>query len=139
MRTISLIIIHCSAVTPWQVSGVREIDRWHREHGWKNGCGYHYVVRRDGTVEKGRPLEMNGAHCLHHNKHSIGICYEGGLDMAGRPADTRTELQKQALRQLLVLLHVHFPKATIVGHNVFSPMKTCPCFNVMAEYQDLQP
>ena len=85
MRTITLIIIHCSAVKPWQQSGVREIDRWHRAKGWKS-CGYHYVVRRDGTVEVGRPVEEVGAHCLNRNRHSIGICYEGGLDAEGRPA-----------------------------------------------------
>lgn len=139
MRVISFIIIHCSAVAPGQVSGVREIDRWHHQRGWKHGCGYHYVVRRDGSVEAGRPLEMVGAHCLHRNHHSIGLCYEGGLDEAGNPADTRTMEQKKAMRGLLEQLHEQFPKAMIVGHNVFNPMKACPCFNALAEYTDLQP
>lgn len=139
MRMITLIIIHCSAVGPWQESGVREIDAWHRQRGWKNGCGYHYVVRRDGTVETGRPLEMIGAHCQNRNSHSIGICYEGGLDGFGKPADTRTRAQISALRELLEQLHEQFPKAIIAGHNVFNPMKDCPCFNAMREYADLQP
>jgi hypothetical protein len=138
MRTITLIIIHCSAVKPLQQSGVREIDRWHRAKGWKS-CGYHYVIRRDGTIETGRPLEMIGAHCKDRNRHSIGICYEGGLDAEGRPADTRTEAQKKALRELLQQLHAQFPRAIIAGHNVFNPMKACPCFNAMDEYRDLQP
>ena len=139
MRIITLIIIHCSAVRPWQQSGVSEIDRWHRQRGYRYGCGYHYVVRRNGSVETGRPLERLGAHCLKHNAHSIGVCYEGGLDMAGKPADTRTEAQKRALRTLLEELHAQFPNAMIVGHNVFNTMKACPCFNALAEYQDLQP
>lgn len=139
MRMMTLIIIHCSAVGPRQESGVREIDRWHRQRGWKNGCGYHYVVRRDGTVETGRPLEMVGAHCLNHNRHSIGICYEGGLDGFGQPADTRTPAQRTALRELLEQLHGQFPNAIITGHNVFNPQKACPCFNAMLEYADLQP
>lgn len=138
MRTITLIIIHCSAVKPLQQSGVREIDRWHRAKGWKS-CGYHYVIRRDGTIETGRPLEMIGAHCKDRNRHSIGICYEGGLDAEGRPADTRTEAQKKALRELLQQLHAQFPRAIIAGHNVFNPMKACPCFNAMDEYRDMQP
>lgn len=138
MRTITLIIIHCSAVKPWQESGVREIDRRHRAKGWKS-CGYHYVVRRDGTVEVGRPVEEVGAHCLNRNRHSIGICYEGGLDASGNPADTRTEAQKKALRELLQQLHAQFPRAIIAGHNVFNPMKACPCFNAMDEYRDMQP
>ncbi|MCR5424573.1 MAG: N-acetylmuramoyl-L-alanine amidase [Bacteroidales bacterium] len=139
MRIITLIIVHCSAVRPWQKSGVTDIDRWHRARGWKNGCGYHFVVRRDGTVETGRPLAMVGAHCQNHNKHSIGICYEGGLNTKGLPSDTRTEDQKIALRQLLERLHTEFPNAIIVGHNTFSPMKSCPCFDAVAEYADLQP
>ena len=139
MRIITFIIIHCSAVGPGQVSGFREIDRWHHQRGFKYGCGYHKIIRRDGTIEEGRPLEMIGAHCLHRNQHSIGICYEGGLDVNGNPADTRTEAQKVAMRQLLEDLHEQFPKAVIAGHNVFNPMKACPCFNAMREYADLQP
>lgn len=138
MRIINHIIIHCSAVKPWQQSGVREIGSWHRARGWK-GCGYHYVIRRDGTIEIGRPLPEVGAHCQYYNRHSIGICYEGGLDDNGRPADTRTQAQKRAMRTLLEELHAQFPNAMIVGHNVFNTMKACPCFNALAEYQDLQP
>ena len=139
MRIITLIIIHCSAVGPGQKSSVTDIDRWHRQRGFKYGCGYHKIIRRDGTIEDARPLEMVGAHCQNHNKHSIGICYEGGLDASGKPADTRTEAQKVAMRQLLEELHEQFPKALIAGHNVFNPMKACPCFNAMREYSDLQP
>lgn len=139
MRIITLIIIHCSAVRPWQESGFREIDLWHRQKGWKYGCGYHYIIRRDGSVEEGRPIEQIGAHCLYRNDHSIGIVYEGGLDAKGEPADTRTEAQKVAMRELLERLHSEFPKAVIAGHNVFNPMKACPCFNAMREYADLQP
>ena len=138
MRIINHIIIHCSAVKPWQQSGVREIGCWHRARGWK-GCGYHYVIRRDGSIETGRPIEVIGAHCQDRNRHSIGICYEGGLDMEGRPADTRTLAQKAAMRKLLEELHAQFPKALIMGHNVFNPMKACPCFDAANEYRDLQP
>ena len=138
MRVITLIIIHCSAVRPGQQSGFREIDLWHRKRGWKNGCGYHFIVRRDGSVENGRPIEMVGAHCVNHNRHSIGVCYEGGLDSNGKAADTRTPEQKTALRELLVRLHQQYPKALILGHNVFNPMKDCPCFDAAKEFKDLE-
>ena len=137
MRTITLIIIHCSAVRPWQQSSAVDIDRWHVARGWK-GIGYHYVVRRDGTVETGRALETKGAHCLNHNRHSIGICYEGGLDVMGRPADTRTPEQQKGLRTLLEQLHRDYPKALILGHRDLDPMKACPCFDAASEYSDLQ-
>ena len=118
---------------------MRDIDKDHRKRGWKYGCGYHYVVRRDGTIETGRPLEMVGAHCLHHNRHSIGICYEGGLDAKGKHADTRTDAQKKAMRELLERLRHQFPKAMIVGHNAIDSNRGCPCFNAQQEYADLQP
>ena len=140
MRQITLIVIHCSAVRPGQTSSAAQIDTWHRERGWKLGIGYHYVVRRDGEIEPGRPEWMIGAHCVNHNAHSIGICYEGGLDIRGQPADTRTPEQKAALRQLLEDLHRRYPRALIVGHHDLDPTKDCPCINdVATEYKDLQP
>jgi N-acetyl-anhydromuramyl-L-alanine amidase AmpD len=98
------------------------------------------VVRRDGEIEPGRPEWLIGAHCLNHNTHSIGVCYEGGLDIRGQPDDTRTEAQKASLRRLLEELHRRYPKALIVGHHDLNPKKDCPCIeNVAKEYADLQP
>ena len=138
MRTITLIVCHCSAVRPGQRSSAADIDQWHKQRGWK-GIGYHHVVRRDGTIELGRPIEEVGAHCYPHNRHSIGICYEGGLDANGIPDDTRTPEQKKALRKLLEKLHREYPRALIVGHRDLAPGRDCPCFDVVSEYRDLQP
>ena len=145
MRKITLIIIHCSAVRPDQQSSAAQIDKssaaqidtWHRERGWKFGIGYHYVVRRDGSIELGRPEWMIGAHCVGHNAHSIGVCYEGGLDIRGEPKDTRTEAQKASLRQLLRQLRQRYPHALIVGHHDLNPQKDCPCFDAAKEYLQL--
>ena len=140
MRLITLIVIHCSAVKPDQQSSVAQIDTWHHNRGYKFGVGYHYVIRRDGTIEAGRPEWMVGAHCVNHNKYSIGVCYEGGLDARGQPADTRTAAQKATLRQLLTDLHRRYPRAVIVGHHDLNPQTACPCIeNVAREYADLQP
>ena len=136
MRVITLLVVHCSAVTPDQSSSAAQIDTWHRQRGWKFGIGYHYVIRRDGTVEPGRPEWMVGAHCLNHNAHSIGICYEGGLDIRGKEADTRTPAQKIAMRQLLEELRQRYPRALIVGHHDLDPRKPCPCFDVVKEFAD---
>ena len=140
MRTITLIIVHCSAVRPEQMSSAAQIDTWHRERGFHLGIGYHYVIRRDGTIEPGRPEWLIGAHCKNHNAHSIGVCYEGGLDIRGQPADTRTAEQKAAMRQLLEDLHRRYPRAVIVGHHDLNPLKACPCIESVArEYADIQP
>lgn len=138
MRTITLIIIHCSAVTPNQTSSAAQIDQWHKARGWK-GIGYHYVIRRDGTIENGRPEHQIGAHCQNHNRHSIGICYEGGLDARGQPTDTRTPEQKAVLRALITDLHRSYPRAIILGHRDLNPGRACPCFDAAKEYRDLQP
>ena len=140
MRTITLLVVHCSAVRPDQTSSAAPIDTWHRrDRHYKFGIGYHYVVRRDGQIEPGRPEWMVGAHCKNHNAHSLGICYEGGLDARGQPADTRTLAQKLALLQLLEVLHRKYPKALIVGHHDLNPQKACPCFDAVKAYAELQP
>jgi N-acetyl-anhydromuramyl-L-alanine amidase AmpD len=143
MRVITLIVVHCSAVKPDQLSSAAQIDSWHRERGFHLGIGYHYVIRRDGTIEPGRPEWMIGAHCHvkghHYNTHSIGICYEGGLDARGQPDDTRTAVQKATMRQLLEDLHQRYPRAMIVGHRDLSHDRDCPCFDAYKEYADLQP
>ena len=82
---------------------------------------------------------MVGAHCKNHNAHSLGICYEGGLDIRGDPADTRTLAQKLAMVQLLEVLRRRYPKALIVGHHDLNPQKACPCFDAVKAYAELQP
>ena len=140
MRTITLLVIHCSAVRPDQTSSAAQIDTWHRrDRHYKFGIGYHYVVRRDGQIESGRPEWMVGAHCKNHNAHSLGICYEGGLNARGQPADTRTLAQKLAMVQLLEVLRRRYPKALIVGHHDLNPQKACPCFDAVKAYAELQP
>ena len=136
MRKIDTIIIHCSAVRPYQTSSAAEIDRWHKEMGWKS-IGYHFVIRRDGSVEAGRPVREIGAHCKGHNAHSIGVCYEGGLNFSGEPADTRTQEQKSSLTLLLHGLKQTYPKAQIYGHKDFNSHKACPCFDAHSEYSSL--
>jgi N-acetylmuramoyl-L-alanine amidase len=132
MRNINLIIIHCSATKEGQNFHLKDIDRWHRERGYKK-VGYHYVIDLDGTVEKGRDESEIGAHCQGKNKNSIGICYVGGLDINGKPKDTRTKEQKEALWNLLRELLVKYPKATIHGHRDFAN-KACPSFDVSKAY-----
>lgn len=138
MRTITLIIVHCSANRAGSALRMADIDSYHRSLGWI-GCGYHYVIPTDGTIEPGRPDEMVGAHCKNHNRHSIGVCYIGGLSKDGKPADTRTDAQRIALRNLLERLRRRYPDALIVGHRDLDSQKACPCFDVANEYHDLQP
>ena len=110
MNKIDSIIIHCSATRAGKDLTAKDIDRMHRARGFSQ-IGYNYVIRIDGAVEKGRSLAVDGAHCntkgfseSSYNKHSVGICYIGGLDANGKPADTRTIAQRAALRELVAKL-----------------------------------
>lgn len=132
MRRVDKIIIHCSATREGVDFTSADIDRWHRRRGFK-GIGYHYVVRLDGAIEAGRPLDEAGAHCAGHNKQSVGICYIGGLDAGGKPKDTRTESQRASLSRLVDQLRRRFAGATVHGHREFAA-KACPCFDVKKEY-----
>lgn len=145
MRRIDYIIIHCSATRAGQDFHAADIDKWHKDRGW-NCIGYHYVIDLDGNVELGRNVCNIGAHTYGYNRHSIGICYVGGLDENGIPADTRTEAQRKSLYKLVRELHSSFPSAQIVGHRDLSPdingdgiiekwewLKECPCFDVKTQ------
>ena len=136
MRQINEIIIHCAATREGRDFTVEDITRWHKARGFAT-IGYHYVIYRDGSIHEGRPLEQIGAHCVGHNKHSIGICYIGGCASDGKtPKDTRTPEQKEALLALLRRLKARFPNATIHGHRDFAA-KACPSYDAFREYRQL--
>ena len=136
MRQINEIIVHCAATREGRDFTVEDITRWHKARGFAT-IGYHYVIYRDGSIHEGRPLEQIGAHCVGHNKHSIGICYIGGCASDGKtPKDTRTPEQKEALLALLRRLKARFPNATIHGHRDFAA-KACPSYDAFREYRQL--
>ena len=136
MRSINEIIVHCAATREGRDFTVEDITRWHKARGFAT-IGYHYVIYRDGSIHEGRPLEQIGAHCVGHNKHSIGICYIGGCASDGKtPKDTRTPEQKEALLALLRRLKARFPNATIHGHRDFAA-KACPSYDAFREYRQL--
>ncbi len=91
--------------------------------------GYHFVIRLNGNIEQGRPIEVIGAHCVGHNRNSIGICYIGGLDKVGNPKDTRTEKQRKSMNDLINQLLSEYPKASLHVHNEYAN-KACPCFSI---------
>ena len=137
MRQIDYIIIHCSATKAGRDFHAKDIDKWHRERGFDR-IGYHKVIDLDGKVENGRPIWQIGAHCKGYNRDSIGICYIGGLDKNGNPADTRTEDQKIALKATIEYFKSRFPNAKVVGHRDMPNVhKACPCFNAKEEYKNI--
>lgn len=127
-KATDLIIIHCSATPDDRDIGAHEIRQMHRERGFID-IGYHYVIRRDGTLEGGRAVNQIGAHCKGHNDRSIGVCLVGGVDFLGNYSANFTDAQMETLRELLDRLKEQYPNADIKGHHDFAN-KACPSFNV---------
>jgi N-acetyl-anhydromuramyl-L-alanine amidase AmpD len=139
MRSINLIVVHCSATRVTHEFSVKDLKACHLARGYKT-IGYHYYITKDGKVHRCRPEEMVGAHARRYNAHSIGVCYEGGLDANGKTDDTRTPAQKRTLVALLRSLKADYPDAQILGHRDLPWVtKKCPCFDARTEYKDLQP
>ena len=133
--SVRFIIVHCSATRETQDYTADQLRRDHLARGFID-VGYHFYIRRDGTVTRHRRLDEVGAHCRPFNRCSIGICYEGGLDANGKPKDTRTLEQRGAIITLLIELKRKFPNAMIRGHNEMpgSVPKACPCYCPSKEY-----
>jgi N-acetylmuramoyl-L-alanine amidase len=135
-RTITEIIVHCTATPEGKDYTVDDIRRWHKEQGWSD-IGYHYVIYRDGSIHEGRNVKYSGAHCTGHNANSIGVVYIGGVSKDGKTAkDTRTKAQKRALLQVMRTLRAAYPSARIYGHRDFAK-KDCPSFDAREEYKSV--
>lgn len=142
MKAIRYLVVHAAATPPDRDIGVKEIRAMHLQRGFRD-IGYHYVIRRDGRVEKGRPDNVAGAHVSGFNSISLGVCLVGGVDAKGRPEENYTPAQYAALARLLRQLQASHPAARILGHRDLSPdkngdgkvtpnewLKACPCFDV---------
>lgn len=137
MKRIDFITVHCSATPADGDFDAADIRRWHRKQGWRD-IGYHYVITRDGDVQKGRPDDQAGAHTKGINSRSLGICMVGGAPETGTLAHRRglgennfTDNQWFALAKVVQVLTQEHPDAEVLGHrDVPGVRKACPSFDV---------
>lgn len=141
------LIVHASATPASLDIGADWIDRVHRQKGWSR-CGYHAVIRRDGTLEweltghNTRRIGKPGAHVggcgPGWNARSFGVCLIGGVKEDGKtPENNFTTDQFEALRAFIgaAVDALAIPEANVMGHRDLikitnaSP-KACPCFSV---------
>jgi len=146
------VCFHCSATRETSSFTFEDCKRFHTKpvssggRGWAM-IGYNLYIERDGSVHFGRPFGSVLAHAKGFNTGFLAICYEGGLDAAGQPKDTRTEAQKKAMRICQEFIEGIYEVTEWVGHRDLSPdvnhdgvitpdewLKACPCFNVKSEY-----
>lgn len=144
MKSVDYLVVHCSATPAARDIGAKELRAMHLQRGFRD-IGYHYVVRRDGKVEKGRPDTDPGAHVEGFNNRSLGICLVGGVKPDAKTAECNfAPAQYLALQKLLTSLKTQHPNAAVLGHRDLSPdknrdgritpnewLKECPTFDVI--------
>lgn len=138
------ITVHATATPPDQDHDVASIRKMHLRRGF-NDIGYHVLIKRDGTIELGRPFNRWGAHVKGHNRNNLGIVLVGGIDSNGKAEDNFTPEQYDSLREVLIDLVgvLGIKDGNIKGHRDWSPdlngdgkitsnefIKMCPCFDV---------
>lgn len=105
-RTDEIILHHAEAKS----ASVEEVNRWHLERGW-TGIGYHFYIRKDGRIYRGRPEWAVGAHAQGHNGRSVGICVEGAY-----MTETMPKAQFDALVGLVREEMAKYPGAKVLRH-----------------------
>jgi N-acetyl-anhydromuramyl-L-alanine amidase AmpD len=127
-----MIVVHCAATKPSMDIGYKEIRKWHVEdNGWDD-VGYHYIIKRDGTVEVARAEAFQGAHAPAVNSKSIGICLVGGMAEDGGAENNFTLEQFLSLKDLIKKIKMTNPNIVeVVGHcDVQDNKPNCPGFNL---------
>lgn len=107
-----------------------EIHQWHLNNGW-SGIGYHFVIRKDGTVERGRPESKIGSHCLNHNSYTIGINVVGDLEK-NNPTQQQLESLYKLVADMCEKYKITPSSTTIVGHKD-KMSTTCPGKNMYSK------
>ena len=121
LGTVKRIICHNADAT---TCSIEDIDRWHKNNGWA-GCGYHFLVRKDSSIYRGRPENKLGAHTSNYNTGSLGICFEGKYNTEEMP-----EAQLKAGQELIKYLldKYNLSKANAYKHKDFNNTD-CPGHN----------
>lgn len=137
MRNINRLVVHCAATRPSMDIGMDWINKEHLKRGFKPtptspACGYHKVIRRDGTIENGRPEERIGAHAEGYNADSLAVCMVGGVAEDGKtPENNFTAAQFASLKTVLKDWVNRYGNVEICGHcDLPGVAKACPSFSV---------
>jgi len=123
-KVLEYIVVHHTASTAKET--VEQIHNFHiNNNGWA-GIGYHFYIRKDGTIYRGRPEEYIGAHCENYNSVSLGICCEGNFEI-----EQPTEKQLQSLSELIHNLKQKYGNVQVIGHRDLNAT-VCPGKNLFS-------
>ena len=128
-ETTDTIVIHCTQTPPGMDVDVDKVTQWHKERGFDT-IGYHYLIKRDGTLQEGRQQDEVGAHAVAVNGTSIGVALVGGgtADM-GWENNFNSE-QFDTLKSIILKLKDKYDIEKIIGHYQVEESKECPSFDV---------
>jgi N-acetylmuramoyl-L-alanine amidase len=138
-REVTEVVVHWTETPTNKNIGSEELNKIHLESGLK-GIGYHYVIRRDGSLQRGRPVNIQGEHALvnNHDERSIGVVLVGGINVPSGTPNLENFISVQSLTRSQFNTFDHFcrgfysrfPGGQIVGHNDIDPIENDPGFNV---------
>lgn len=124
-RWVNRVFLHCSASDNPAHDDVSVMDAWHKARGW-SGVGYHFFIKKNGTIQVGRPIEQVPAAQGGNNAGTIAICCHGLLK------EKFTEAQFNAVRALCKdINNAYNGRITFHGHCEVSS-KTCPVYDYKA-------
>ena len=128
-ETTDTIVIHCTQTPPGMDVDVDKITQWHKNRGFDT-IGYHYLIKRDGTLQVGRDEDVTGAHARAVNGTSIGVALVGGgtVDMGWE--NNFEPVQFETLKSILLKLKDKYNIEKIIGHYQVDDKKGCPSFDV---------
>lgn len=139
-REVTEVVVHWTETPTNKNIGAEELNKIHLESGLK-GIGYHYVIRRDGSLQRGRPINIQGDHALlnNHDERSIGIVFVGGINApSGTPnlenfisVQSLTRSQFNTFDHFCRSFYSRFPGGQILGHNDIDSFENDPGFNVI--------
>ena len=125
-----MIVLHHTGDTDMDASA-KQIHGWHLSNDWV-GIGYHYVVRKSGAIETGRPECAIGSHAFGENGHSIGIHVCGAFSSA-QPTEKQIEAVSHLVAYLCEKYDIPIDREHIVGHREVNDDTTCPGDNLFAK------
>ena len=126
------IVVHSSQTTPEENLSAKDIDAQHRKDGLFN-IGFHFIIKRNGIIEKGRDVDTCGVHVETKgdvsNQNSIGICLIGGMNLKGQLDCNYTLAQFNSLNRLIVELQSEYDKVLVISRRDVTDT-SCPNFEI---------
>lgn len=127
-----MIVIHHTG-SPDMDASAEQIHGWHLGNGW-SGIGYHYVIRKNGTIERGRPEWAIGSHAYGENSHTIGIQLSGDFEQA-KPTEDQIESCAKLIADICDRYGIPIDRDHIVGHGELMST-SCPGTNLQSLLYD---